>query len=67
MQEGIVTFQITGCVGRWRGVVVEQSGYHGRPEIRVTEVLRDGEWTPDINGWPVLKDGDYILMGEPHA
>jgi hypothetical protein len=55
-----VEFAITGCIPLFRGVVEDPAGHYGQPEIRVTHVRRGNEWVPE-EGWPTLKDGDYII------
>ena len=55
-----VTFQITGYVGRFKGIVVTLNGHNNRPEIRVTHFERPPDWVRTY-AWLALKDGDYIL------
>lgn len=61
MKQGdVVEFAITCCIPLYRGVVENPAGHYGKPEIRVTHVRRDGGWVEE-KGWPILKDGDYII------
>jgi hypothetical protein len=64
MKEREVEFQITGFIGRYKGFVVAESGYGGRPEIQVTHHLKFDGWHKVLNDWPLLKDGDYIFTSE---
>lgn len=64
-----VTFHITGVLGSYRGLIDELDPC-GCPLIRVTQRripkagMPDGQWVPET-GWPILKDGDYILEVQP--
>lgn len=62
-----VFFQITGNVGAYKGVVKTVNGYNNRPELRVTHLQVNQRWVhiERTRPWPILKDGDYILMTEP--